>query len=125
MNFSKLKKEYLNTQKIMSVCSTFWDVHSGFTFALFSLVVIFLGTFFWYQSFYKSDWSSAEKEQYKKSQNKEVQLKEKELKSIMEEVDRRKNTYNEPVKEYKNIFNPYIGKSDLEASVEANINQMP
>jgi hypothetical protein len=115
VNFQKFKKEYLNFKKIFSNFSVFLDSYLKLLFVVFSSGIIFFGIYFWYGILYKSEWGDEEKNQYKNIQDKRIQLKEKELKSVMEESERRKSKYEEPIRITRNIFVPYAdeGKNSL------------
>ena len=95
MNFLNFDKNSFNVDNIVKRCSDFWNKHYRLAFFIFSIVVLSLGIYFWYQSLYRSEWSSEEKNQYKKSQNSEIDLKKQEFKMVVEEIKRKENVFKE------------------------------
>lgn len=107
-NFLKFKKEYFNLKNISRVILDFWDGHSPLFFAIFSMLVLFSGSYLWYQNIYRSEWTSERKEEYKNLQSREIELKERDFKKVMEEVRRKRKVYDEEFEDSRNIFVPYI-----------------
>ena len=121
MNFLDFNKNSFNVDNIVTRCSDFWNKHYRLAFFIFSIVVLSLGIYFWYQSLYRSEWSDEEKNQYKKSQNSEVDLKKQEFKMVVEEIERRGNIFKEAPSAAKNIFESYAA-SQKSANPSANEN---
>jgi hypothetical protein len=116
MIFLNLDKNRFNVVKIAKYCANFWSKHYRLIFLGFSLVVLSLGMYFWYQSLYQSEWSSERKNQYKKSQNKEVDLKEQEFKRVVGEVKRKEDAFKETPRSVKNIFKSYAAVQEAVAA---------
>jgi len=121
MNFFSFKKNSLNTGNVARCCFDFWNKHYRSVFFVFSFAILSLGMYFWYQSLYRSDWSNEEKNQYKKTQNKEVELREQEFKKVIEEIERKRNSFGVAPRLVKNIFESYSnGQETVSQPVNAN-----
>jgi hypothetical protein len=119
MNYSSFKSNYLNPSRIAKASVEFWDKYSKTFFFLFSLIILTLGVYFWYQNIYQSEWSSAQKEEYKRNHNKIIELKEQAFKGIIEKQDQKKDAYDSALKSVKDIFVPYqqdAAKTNSDAS---------
>jgi hypothetical protein len=117
--FLKFLKRVFNLQGMRNFLSGFWEKYSRIVFMMFSLLILSLGIYFWYQYTYKAEWSNDQKNRYKNSQNKEIDLNENQFKKVIEEVDRRKSLYQESVQKPKDIFAPYTG--DQKEATNQNI----
>lgn len=120
MSIFNIKKKYFSPASLEKYFSEFWENNFRIFFAIFSVVVLSLGIFLWYQSIFQSDWNSEKKNQYKNSKNKNIELKENQFKNVIEEVNRKRAFYegkNDPIKD---IFAPYV-ENKLETDTSQNL----
>lgn len=125
LNFLKFKKDLFKLKNISRISSDFWDKHSKFLFFLFSLVILFLGVYFWFQMNYRSDWNSDQKKQYADSQSKEIELKEQQLKKVVEEFERRKGAYSAFTQVGRDIFASFAEENQEEKDLSIDQESLP
>jgi hypothetical protein len=109
-NFSNFEKKCLSPKNIGKTFCSVWNNNYRLFFMVFSVALMLLGVYMWYQNIYRSEWSDEKKENYKNSQSRGVEFKEKEFKAIIEEIQRKSNNFGEMSKITKDIFQSYTPK---------------
>ena len=112
-----IKKKYFDPDYFKKYFGEFWENNFGIFFAIFSMIVLSLGIYLWYQIIFQSDWNNEKKNQYKQSKNKNIELRENQFKNVIEEVNRKRAFYEGESDPIKNIFIPYVeNKSETDTN---------
>ena len=105
-NLLKLRKNGLDFKNVAGKIASLWMRFYRLVFVIFFLAMAAVGTYFWYWSLYRSEWSEDKKNEYINSKQTEVNFKEEDFKTLIKEIENRKADYKNKLPPIKNIFEP-------------------
>lgn len=97
-----------NFREEVNKISLLWNKYYKLVLVVFFLAISIWGAYFWYLYLYRFTWSSEKIDQYIKSHDQEIKFKEEDFRKVINEIERRKNAYNEESKTVKDILGPLV-----------------
>jgi hypothetical protein len=91
-------------KKLPTILFSYWLKYYKLFFILLFLIVLGIGSFIWYDTFYRFGWSDEKKQQYTLTQNRNINLRESEFNQMLETIKKRKQNYESPEESLKDIF---------------------
>lgn len=105
-NLLKFKGGGRSIKDILGKISSLWLRFYRLVFVIFFLAMAAIGTYFWYWSLYRSNWSEEKKNQYISTKQTEVNFKEEDFNALIKKIEGKDANYKNKFPSIKNIFKP-------------------
>lgn len=105
INLDEIQK--MNVQDLGSWTGKVWKKTYKLVLVVFWMLMIAVGSYFWYLSFYGPSWSDADKESFLRSKFSENNLNRDLLEKVLKDMESKQEKFEREVFDVKNIFKIY------------------